>query len=438
MPQGDPTDPNSAVGGASSASSSAPVWTISSRQRDPPNFSGLRGEDVEDWLDTYNRVSAFNRWDDALKLSNVGWSLHEVAKTWFFNNHHRLTTWSAFTTELRKIFGSSATRAEAAKKKLDERTQRLGESYTSYIEDVLALCHRANKDMTEESRVRHVLKGISPFAFNALVSQNPTSVNQIVTTCQRLDDLQSLRVQPIQSDSRSSMEEADLRSLIRSIIREELAAQASSGFSEPRREASVTGLRELIKQELASIVPASAPTPDIQPGYAHATLAPLPYATPVPTSTTRLSESASFPLAPASTTFSRPHIISHPDHVHPYPVPPAGTPQWAFGYPAWRPRPPRPTCFYCGIRGHVSRFCRRRQEDERLAYYSIPQGSRQSSYEYYSQQFPDARRFQPPSDTQGQQHNSRPPRRSSPFPSRRRSVSPLRPASQGANSHTEN
>lgn len=44
-------------------------------------FAGLRGEDVEEWLDTYARVSAFDRWDDHAKLQNVSWSLNEVAKT---------------------------------------------------------------------------------------------------------------------------------------------------------------------------------------------------------------------------------------------------------------------------------------------------------------------------------------------------------------------
>ncbi|KAG0444980.1 hypothetical protein HPB47_007169, partial [Ixodes persulcatus] len=32
-----------------------PGWTIRSRQRDPKVFAGLRDEDVEDWLDSYDR-----------------------------------------------------------------------------------------------------------------------------------------------------------------------------------------------------------------------------------------------------------------------------------------------------------------------------------------------------------------------------------------------
>lgn len=435
MTQGGPTDVNAAMG-APSASLSAPAWTITCRQREPRSFTGLPHEDVEDWLDHYERVSSFNRWDDSLKRRHVGFYLDLIAETWYHNNERDLPDWQRFTSELRRVFGASSMRTEAAKKKLDERVQRPGESYTSYIEDVIALCRRADTDMTEESRVRHVLKGISPLAFNALAAQNPTTINQIVTTCQRLDDLQSLRRQPIQWDSRASTDEADLRYLIRSIIREELAVQTSHGLSEPRREASIPGLRELIKQELASLVPPSEPRTDVHPVSDPALVAPLPFAPSAPVLTAPLPEPACSPLATVSAPVSRPPVPSHPGHVNPYPVPPAVPPQFAYGYPAWHL--PRPICFYCGIRGHVSRFCRRRQQDERLAYSTIPQGSRQPSYQYYSQRFHDARRFPSPNDHPDQQRSPRVPRRSSPSASRRRSVSPLRPASQGANYHTEN
>lgn len=199
---------------ATTAGSAVPPCSVTSRARDPPFFAGLPGDDVEDLLDEYNRISSFNRLDDAFKLRNVSLSLRKVAKTWFYNPERDFTYWQQFTFELRLVLDTSSTRTEAAKKKLDENIQLPGESYTSYIEDVLALCHRANKDMTKDSRVRHVLKGNFPFAFNALVAQNPTSVNQVVTMCQRHDDRQSLRGQPTQWDTRASMDEADLGSMI--------------------------------------------------------------------------------------------------------------------------------------------------------------------------------------------------------------------------------
>lgn len=180
-----------------SNSPAAPSWTITSRQRDPPLFAGLRGEDVDDWIDNYNRVSSYNRWDDSLKLVNVAFYLTDVAKTWFLNHEEDLTDWTCFCTQLRQIFGTSSTRSEAAKKKLNERVQHPSETYTSYIEDVLALCRRVDGSMSEEDRVRHVLKGIAPFAFQALALQNHSRVQDVITACKRLDELQSLRLQPV-------------------------------------------------------------------------------------------------------------------------------------------------------------------------------------------------------------------------------------------------
>ncbi|KAK8768634.1 hypothetical protein V5799_017144 [Amblyomma americanum] len=52
-------------------------------------------------------------------------------------------------------------------------------------------------------------------------------------------------------------------------------------------------------------------------------------------------------------------------------------------YPAvWRPPPPRPICYYCGIRGHVARVFRRRQRDERNQNGHFRKDETYSSYGY--------------------------------------------------------
>ncbi|CAN7939186.1 unnamed protein product [Ixodes hexagonus] len=142
-----------------------PGWTIRSRQRDPKVFAGLREEDVEDGLDSFNRVSVYNRWDDPIKLANVIFYLSDVAKTWFLNHEKEIPDWGAFATKLKDIFGTPTSRKENAKQKLETRQQG-EETYTSYIEDVLALCRRVNSEMQESERVRHILKGIAEPAFS--------------------------------------------------------------------------------------------------------------------------------------------------------------------------------------------------------------------------------------------------------------------------------
>ncbi|KAG0429937.1 hypothetical protein HPB47_023146 [Ixodes persulcatus] len=74
--------------------------------------------------------------------------LTDVAKTWFLNHEEEIPDWDAFTTKLKDIFGTPTSRKENAKKKLETRRQG-EETYTSYIEDVLALCRRVNCEMQE-------------------------------------------------------------------------------------------------------------------------------------------------------------------------------------------------------------------------------------------------------------------------------------------------
>ncbi|XP_065304955.1 uncharacterized protein [Dermacentor albipictus] len=53
MPQ---EDPPGACGVTVSAPPAVPTWTVSTWQRDPTMFAGLRSEGVDDWLDNYDRV----------------------------------------------------------------------------------------------------------------------------------------------------------------------------------------------------------------------------------------------------------------------------------------------------------------------------------------------------------------------------------------------
>ncbi|XP_077547705.1 uncharacterized protein LOC144159927 [Haemaphysalis longicornis] len=236
--------------------------------------------------------------------------------------------------------------------------------------------------MTEADRVRHILKGIGWFAFNALALQNPTTVSDVRTTCQRLDDLQSLRLQ--QGTMARNSGDEDLRALIRELIREELDGRTSVHVSPTSPYSSTPNLREIIREELAACthgrLPADLTPPPVTPSY---------------------SEVAGRP--PLSVT-----------GVPAQPVP---------GYVA-AVNPP--VCFYCGIRGHISRFCRRRLIDERRGYDTYERDRPNLCYDYRQRGYPSPPRRSSPPATSESPTNSRASRRRSPSPFRR-SVSPLRP-----------
>lgn len=54
---------------------------------------------------------------------------------------------------------------------LATRTQRDGECFTCYIEDVLLLSRRSNPDMIESEKDLHLIKGISEDGFQFLVAK---------------------------------------------------------------------------------------------------------------------------------------------------------------------------------------------------------------------------------------------------------------------------
>lgn len=396
------------------ATAAAPIFAITSHQRDPLFFAGLRGEDVDDWLDQFTRVSAFNRWDDSFKLYIVGFYLTKVAKTWFLNEGSRITDWTYFKEEIRKIFGTPSTRSDIAKRKLASRVQHPEETYASYIEDVLALCCRVDAAMPEADKVRHLLKGIAPFPFNALAAQNPASVSDVRTTCQRLDELHSIRLHQ-DAGANELPGDVDLRALIRSIIREELQLRDPPASSRDSIRSDGPHLRDLVKQELASmagIVPTmpSVPVPTMPSYSAIAAKPPLPME--VPPAHGHLSAISS--AAPFQTYYNGVRPVRR-----------------AFSND-------RPVCYYCGIRGHISRFCRRRQQDERRGYAPFERDIRFAYGAPRNQYVSPTRRYSPPPapvDTPYNKRSSR--RRCSPSPYRR-SVSPLRPASDPTNYQSEN
>lgn len=391
------------------AQPAGPHHTVSTSQRDPPVFSGLRGEDVEEWLDSYDRTSACNYWDEAHKLRYVPFYLKEVAKTWYHNHERDFPDWSAFTVQLRQIFGTSTGRSEVAKQKLATRIQGPDESYTSYIEDVLALCRRAQKDMPEADRIRQVMKGINSVAFNALVMQSPTTVQDIITTCQRLDALYSMRLPHASYDTRLTGEH-ELRALIRTIVREELHSFVPASAPTSPARSPPPNLREIIKDELASmtsVARAPPPVPLHVPTYAEVVSRPPP------------------PTPPVTTDVVYDHLAAMAAKAPPQPH-----------FPAWRPT--RPVCYYCGIRGHISRFCRRRQQDERRGYSSYESDRAARSDPYVPGTYiPSSRRSPSPPLSHGEPRSSRSPRRRSPSPFRR-TTSPLRSALMPLDSHSEN
>lgn len=386
------------------------------RQRDPPIFSGAGETDAEDWLSTYERVSEHNKWDDAAKLHAVSFYLADVANLWFHNHERELPTWSVFKTAFAEVFGRPTLRKLRAEQRLRQRAQQPGESYTSYIEDVVDICGRADPSMSEEDKVKSILKGIEDDAFQMLLARNPTSVAAVVTLCQSFDELRRQRVLTRSSvTSASSLSSLTLASnlssdavlpgQIKDFIREEVARQLSMlpvSDPPPQRDTTLAApIRRAIREELAeSLTLAQSMT--------------QPMAQPCPPVAAPLTYAAAA-ARPASPAFMLPAAMR--PQTSPPPTPPR-MPQRSHAVQSpWRTRDNRPICFACGFAGHIARFCDRRM---------LPAGPAVAAPGYVYPHNPNAHATRTDPDPVSSPSSRRPfDNDRSPSP-RRRSLSPLR------------
>lgn len=393
------------------------------RQRDPQTFTGSPDTDVDDWLQNYERVSKHNRWDETIKLANVVFFLSDTALRWFENNEETLTSWDAFKEAATNTFGHADTRRQQAKERLSRRYQLSSETSTAYIADVLRLCTRSDPDMTETDKVSHLLKGISENLFSVVGPKSPATVHDFISECKTQEDLRGRRVfqpsfQRLPEVSTPTSIDPSLAEYVRDVVRHEvhklwtqfgpppaLSQPASSTF--PRGD--IQGLQSLIQDELRT-----APTnpPEI---YSPAPLCALQHCPPIPPRRSQLpTYSGPTPWRQRSTR----HELN-----------------------TWRTDDNRPVCFYCHTPGHVIRYCHRRFLAEssrpfRLTDDTASQPSA-SARHYEPQRFNnvpptppsgtlqyDSRRSRSPTNTFNQP-SRRPIRSPSPYPVRRRSVSPL-------------
>ncbi|XP_077497876.1 uncharacterized protein LOC144108538 [Amblyomma americanum] len=249
-----------------------PPFVIMAPPRDPGKFSGTDGSDVENWINLYERVSNYNRWDPTLMLANVIFYLNGTARVWYETHEEELTSWDTFKEKLKTLFGRPDDRQLAAKKQLATRAQSSTESYVAYIQDILALCHKVDAAMSETDKVGHVLKGIADDAFHLLVCKDCTSIDSIINECRRFEQVKGRRISPSfsrlpntaatsscedhRSPSRTPSDAPAVTDSVTRIVRRELEALAPviSPPSVPDTTLpAVSLIQAVVRQELAHL-----------------------------------------------------------------------------------------------------------------------------------------------------------------------------------------
>ncbi|XP_077556277.1 uncharacterized protein LOC144170358 [Haemaphysalis longicornis] len=223
-----------------SGTGTAPSYFVVHQPRTPKVFYGDSFEDGEDWLDQFERVANFNGWNEQHKLHNVYYALEESARTWFENHEATLTPWNEFCRRFLATYACTD-RREKAESALQARNQRPNESVTMYVEDMARLFRRADPAMSEEKKLRHLMRGVKQDVFAGLVRNPPQSVSAFLAEATAIERALLQRARQYSRDitfmssDAPSVEQGNggLRELVRSIVREELKSRTESSSFKP-------------------------------------------------------------------------------------------------------------------------------------------------------------------------------------------------------------
>lgn len=329
-----------ATNDASTMTEASSVPVVLQQPREPPSFHGSPTEDPEEWLEHLERVRRFNRWDDDETLRQVFFYLEDSARIWFENHERTLTTWELFKTELSQTF-TTLVRKERAEQLLQTRTQYPNESVLVFVEDMKRLFRRTDPGMTEEKKLRFLMRGVKQELFACLVRNPPKTVSEFASEAAALEKTLEIRTRqydrPInalvsETIGASAISSDSLRDTIRAVVREELRKLFPTTTPQPQVASLTDVIREEVQQALGTSMASEAPREPEAMTYSAAVRRPRPVPTP-------RQETPPYrrPMSPA-----RPPVTRNQE--------PRKT-------EVWRTPDNRPLCYHCGEPDHIYRRC---------------------------------------------------------------------------------
>jgi len=91
-----------------------------------------------------------------------------------------------FKEEFVKTFTSSSYRLKIYSKIVDRR-QRLDEAVQSYYYDILSLCSKLNRDMLENEKILHLLRGLKPSILQHFMMYDPKTCKDLLEQAKRAE-----------------------------------------------------------------------------------------------------------------------------------------------------------------------------------------------------------------------------------------------------------
>ena len=159
----------------------------------PKTYTGRRDEDPEEWIEQFVHASESNFWNKEIMTKQFVNFLSGTPQRWYKtfiakrirdsveegNDEPATLTWDELKSGFLNAFVSVA-RDVVDEFKLDTRKQKPNETIEDYVYSILALCDRVDSDMSDERRVRKLLKGLLPSYLDKALPMNPETPEELL------------------------------------------------------------------------------------------------------------------------------------------------------------------------------------------------------------------------------------------------------------------
>ncbi|CAF4617830.1 unnamed protein product, partial [Didymodactylos carnosus] len=158
---------------------------------DSTPFSGSTSQEVSDWIDDFSNKCDQLQLDDAQRLSVVIDLLTGNAKLWYDTHKDTIDTWRTLKNKLTAYFTLvTGTDHFQLEQKLYNRRRQPNELAIDYCHNVLKLCSKVNKSMDDETRLKHLTKGLNAAAQLHMDLKSPDTTEEFLQALIKYDKWQ--------------------------------------------------------------------------------------------------------------------------------------------------------------------------------------------------------------------------------------------------------
>ena len=168
-----------------------------------PKFSGSKKEDVQSFLNSFELACAANGIDREKYAVFLQAALFDTAQAWFTDFVNALKAeakaakkqdimlnYDAMKKDLQTTF--AFTDSAIAEEKVRNRKQTLEDTPQSYVYDMLSLLYKLDPDMSEQRKIRFLLKDLRPTYLQSMTSTTTNTVKAFLNKLQEIEELQHM------------------------------------------------------------------------------------------------------------------------------------------------------------------------------------------------------------------------------------------------------